>query len=463
MDIAYHRTNVWAAADEEKRAAIEDTAKDFAVFNNASRTERLCVKEVIRRAKAAGFQDLEKVTALKKGDKIYYVDRGKLAGLAVIGEDAVEEGINLILSHTDCARLDLRIMPLFERGGFALLKTCGYSMSKAAKLTSAPIAMFGTVTRGDGVTVEISFGAEPNEPVLYISDLSVHFSMPQQAKPMGEAYPASAMNVFAASRPLEGAQGNEAVKAHVLKILHDKYGIKEEDFISSEIEIVPAGDTRSAGLDGSALIGYGFDDRAAVYAALEGILTCTAGKRTAVSLFVDKEEVGFAGHSGSISSGVDLFLLMLAAKCGGKADCLSYQMMLRKSNALSLEAVCGDDPNYPETIEPGITAVPGYGLQLFKHPHSKGKVRQCETDAEYMGAVRKLFNREGIVWQPSALKDGPYGFGTSGIDLANRNMNMIDAAICVLDAHSAYEFMLKSDLHEAMLACRCFYEKMDLL
>lgn len=462
MKLDYQRTNIWNQASEEKRTRIFDTAEDFKAFNDTARTERLCVKEIIRRAQACGFQDLNALSQVSCGDKVYFCDKGKLLYLAVIGRSPLSAGANMIVSHTDCTRLDLKIMPLFEADGFAYFKTCMYSLGKLEKWTSTPLSMFGTVMLRNGSVIDLAEGAGEEDPVLFITDLSLHYSREQGQKKQEEAYDHEQMNVFLGSTPLEdpGDAAAKQVKAMVLGYLHEKYGMTEEDFVSAEIEIVPAGKTRDAGLDRSALCGYGFDDRAAVYAQLHGILHCEAKERTSVAIFVDKEETGFDGRSGSHSRVTDYFLRLLAEKNGCPKDGITLNQVQLGSNLLSLEAVCGHDPNYPEIYEPYSGSLLGHGLQLIKYASRYGKMSTSEANAEFIGRVRKVFNDHHIIWQPFAGKENHGAFGTVAVDYANMGMETLDAAICVLGAHSPYEFMLKSDLYEACLACRVFFENM---
>ncbi len=459
MELEYKRTNIWNTASDEKKSKIMEAAADFKAFNDAARTERLCAAEVIKRAEAAGFADITKLEHVQAGDKVYYSDNGKLLFLAVAGSRPLTEGANIVAAHTDCTRLDFKIMPIFEKDGFAYGKTCMYSLSKLEKWTSTPLSMYGTVVRKDGSAVEIAEGTSEDEPALFITDMSLHYSVNQAQKKQDEAYNHEQMNVFLGANAAEGDMA-EAVKANILQYLYEKYGMIEEDFISAEIEIVPAGKTRDIGLDSSALCGYGFDDRAAVYAQLCGILACEAPERTAVAIFADKEEVGFAGRTGSHSRVTDYFLRLLAEKSGCGGEGITLNRIQLGSKVMSLEAVCGNDPNYPELCEPYSGSLLGHGLQVIKYPSRYGKMDTSEASAEFLGQVRKVFNDNGVIWQPFAGIEKLGGFGTMAVDYANMGMESFDAAICVLGAHSPYEFMLKSDLYEACLACRVFFEKL---
>ena len=320
--------------------------------------------------------------------------------------------------------------------------------------------MYGTVVRKDGSVIEIAEGASEDEPALFITDMSLHYSVEQGQRKQEEAYNHEQMNVFLGATPAEGDMAN-AVKENILQYLYEKYGMIEEDFISAEIEIVPAGRTRDIGLDSSALCGYGFDDRAAVYAQLHGILACQAPERTAIAIFADKEEIGFEGRSGSHSRVTDYFLRLLAEKSGCGGDGIALNKIQLGSKVISLEAVCGNDPNYPELCEPYSGSLLGHGLQVIKYASRYGKMSTSEASAEFLGQVRKVFNDNGVIWQPFAGIEKFGGFGTMSMDYSNMGMESFDAAICVLGAHSPYEFMLKSDLYEACAACRVFFEKLQ--
>ena len=460
MELNYKRTNIWKNASAEKKNSIMETAADFKAFNDASKTERLCVAEAVRRAEAKGIVDSTRKDSVNAGDKVYYNDNGKLLYLTVVGKKLLTEGANIVAAHTDCTRLDFKILPIFEKDGFAYGKTCMYSLSKLEKWTSTPLSMYGTVVRKDGSVIEIAEGASEDEPALFITDMSLHYSVEQGQRKQEEAYNHEQMNVFLGATPVEGDMAN-AVKENILQYLYEKYGMIEEDFISAEIEIVPAGRTRDIGLDSSALCGYGFDDRAAVYAQLHGILACEAPERTAIAIFADKEEIGFEGRSGSHSRVTDYFLRLLAEKSGCGGDGIALNKIQLGSKVMSLEAVCGNDPNYPELCEPYSGSLLGHGLQVIKYASRYGKMSTSEASAEFLGQVRKVFNDNGVIWQPFAGIEKFGGFGTMSMDYSNMGMESFDAAICVLGAHSPYEFMLKSDLYEACAACRVFFEKLQ--
>ena len=460
MELNYKRTNIWKNASAEKKNSIMETAADFKAFNDASKTERLCVAEAVRRAEAKGFVDITRKDSVNAGDKVYYNDNGKLLYLTVVGKKPLTEGANIVAAHTDCTRLDFKILPIFEKDGFAYGKTCMYSLSKLEKWTSTPLSMYGTVVRKDGSVIEIAEGASEDEPALFITDMSLHYSVEQGQRKQEEAYNHEQMNVFLGATPAEGDMAN-AVKENILQYLYEKYGMIEEDFISAEIEIVPAGRTRDIGLDSSALCGYGFDDRAAVYAQLHGILACQAPERTAIAIFADKEEIGFEGRSGSHSRVTDYFLRLLAEKTSCSGDGIALNKIQLGSKVMSLEAVCGNDPIYPEVCEPYSGSLLGHGLQVIKYASRYGKMDTSEASAEFLGQVRKIFNDNDIIWQPFAGIEKFGGFGTIAVDYSNMGMESFDAAICVLGAHSPYEFMLKSDLYEACAACCVFFEKLQ--
>jgi len=289
--------------------------------------------------------------------------------------------------------------------------------------------MYGTVTLAGGDTIDVEFGSRPDEPVLYITDLSIHFAKNQTQKPLIDAYDTAEMNVFAGSVQADGYSGVNPVKENVLRLLNAKYGMVEEDLVSAELELVPVCDTRDAGLDGSALVGYGFDDRAAVYAQLYGTFESSARDRSIVSIFVDKEEVHNTGHSGSKSRVIEYFLQLLAEKSGFPSDGVAYNRLLSGCKVLSLEAVCGHDANHPEIYDDHGGSLLGYGLQLMKLPYRSSKVAASEVDAEFMGRVRNVFNENGVIWQPYSAVSNSGGFGTVSTEFANLNMEVVDAAI----------------------------------
>ena len=389
---------------------------------------------------------------LKPGDKVYYNNRGKSILLAVMGSKPLSEGVNICASHIDSPRMDLKPNPLYEDGELAYLKTHYYGGIKKYQWTAIPLALHGTVCRKDGTAVEVVIGEADTDPVLMISDLLPHLAADQMKKTLAEGIVGEQLNVIIGSEPLTG-EGSELVKLHMMKLLNEKYGIRETDFTSAELTVVPAGKCREVGLDRSLLGAYGHDDRVCAYASLVPVLEMGTPERTAVCVLADKEEIGSVGISGMQSQVSEYVMEML---------CDSQNVKLRQcfanSFCLSADVSNAFDPNFPETCDRRNNSMVNYGVAICKYTGSRGKGGASDASAEAMSHVRTALERNNVIWQTATLgKVDQGGGGTVAAYMANRNIVTVDAGVPVLSMHAPIELVSKLDCYMTMLACKAIY------
>ena len=448
----------WEAVTEEEKNAIMDFADGYIDFINAAKTEREAAREIRNMADAAGFQDIGQMTSLKPGDKVYYINHGKSVYMAVVGNDALTEGFNAVGAHIDCPRLDLKQEPLYEDSGLALFKTHYYGGIKKYQWTTVPLALHGVVAFRDGRTQEICIGEDENDPVFLISDLLPHLAAKQNAKKLSEGVHGEKLNIITGSIPDSEAEESK-IKAGVLKILKDKYGMEEEDFTSAEIEAVPAARARSLGFDGSMVAGYGQDDRVCAYPGLMAMLDLDSiPERTAVCIFSDKEEIGSVGNTGMASRNFELFVMMLLEKTGIISP-YALQQTFSASRVLSADVTAAFDPNYPEVMEKQNSAFMGKGININKYTGARGKSGASDANAEFVGQVRGIFDAAGVEYQFSELgKVDEGGGGTIAYLLADRGMNVLDCGVPVLCMHAPCEISSKYDIYQGYKAYRAFLQ-----
>lgn len=450
---------VWDKLTDAQREAAMETGEDYKRFLDAAKTERLCVNELVRRAREHGFLPLEEKTALLPGDRVYSVNRGKGVVLAVIGSDPIRDGVHIVGSHIDAPRIDLKQNPLYEEGGMALLKTHYYGGIKKYQWVARPLALHGVVVRGDGSSVEIHAGDKEGDPVFYITDLLPHLSADQNKKTMGEAIEGESLNPIAASLPEGEEGGKDRFKQAVLTLLRDTYQMTEEDFVSAELELVPAGTARDVGFDRGSIAAYGHDDRVCAYTSMAAIFASAPANKTAVALFVDKEEVGSMGNTGMHSRNFAITLGKMIALQEGTCGGFEIDLALSRSELLSSDVAAAFDPNYASVSESRNNAYLGKGVTIVKYTGSRGKSGSSDANAEFVGRVRKIFNDAGIVWQTSELgKVDQGGGGTIAYILANCDMDVLDVGVPVLAMHAPYEVVSKADVYMTMKAYQAFYE-----
>ncbi len=447
--------NIWKDISDEKKESIRIFAEQYKDYLTAAKTERLAVREAIAVASAHGFKDVAQVKEIKPGDKLYEVNKNKNIALYVIGEKPITEGMRILGAHIDSPRLDIKQNPLYESNNFALLDTHYYGGVKKYQFVTIPLALHGVVCKKDGSSVDISIGENDGDPVVGISDLLIHLSHEQLQKTGDKLIGGEQLDITVGSVPLEGEE-KDAVKANVLKLLKEKYGIEEEDFLSAEIEAVPAGPSRDYGLDRSMIAGYGHDDRVCAYTSLRAIVDAAPGKYTYCCVLVDKEEIGSVGATGAASKFFENSVAELLAKQG----CDSY-IALKKafanSKMLSSDVSAGFDPLFPEVNDAKNAAYLNNGIVFNKYTGSRGKSGSNDANPEFIAQIRRIMDEGDIHYQTAELgKVDQGGGGTIAYILGNYNMNVMDAGIAVLNMHAPMEIVAKADVYEAYLAYKRF-------
>ena len=438
-----------------EEAEMNDYCEQYKAFLDVSKTERECVVSAIRLAEAKGFKPYTPGMAVAPGDKLYYNNRGKAIMLMIIGQKPLSEGANIGAAHTDAPRLDLKPNPLYEDAELAYLKTHHYGGVRKYQWVTVPLELHGLVVRRDGSEVYVKIGDDPKDPQLVINDLLPHLGREQGKKPLNEAIPSETLNILVGSRPLRDDDGSDRVKVEVLRLLNEKYGITEEDFISAELEAVPAANARDIGLDRSLIGAYGHDDRVCAFAELAALLALDKPEKTAVCIFADKEEIGSEGVSGMQG---DYFEYVMASLCHaqgvGLRECLAH------SFCLSADVTAAYDPNFSEVYERRNSAYANYGIGLCKYTGSGGKGGASDASAEVVGRIRKLFNGNGVMWQMAELgKTDAGGGGTVAKYMAKRNIDTLDAGVPVLSMHAPYETVAKLDCYMTYKGMKVFFEQ----
>jgi aspartyl aminopeptidase len=451
-ELFYTQKNGYDLITTDERALCDEYCEGYKRFLNDARTERECVSEAIRLAEEKGFVPYERGMALPAGTKIYRSVRGKALMLAVIGTEGLENGANIAAAHVDSPRLDLKQLPLYEDSELCYFKTHYYGGIKKYQWTAIPLELHGVVALKNGETVDIVIGREKDDPVLLITDLLPHLAADQYKKTLGEAIPGESLNLLIGSVPYAD-DGSDRVKLAVMSILADRYGITEEDFLSAELEAVPAMDVRDLGLDRSMIAGYGHDDRVCAYAELAAIFETEKPRRTAVCILADKEEIGSEGVSGMQSHAFECFMDDLCASQGVK---LTH--CFEKSLCISADVCNGYDPNYPEVSEKRNNAKLNYGLGICKFTGSRGKSGSNDASAEIIGYLRRVFADNGVVWQMAELgKVDQGGGGTVAMFMSRRNIDTIDAGVPVLSMHAPYETVSKFDCYMTYKGVKAVY------
>ncbi len=444
-----YRKNAWKdySASEEKE--VYKFAEGYKKFISTAKTERLAVKEVIKTLESKGFKKAEEVSSAKVGDRLYFVNRGKSVVAFIVGSRPVKEGLRVLGAHLDSPRMDLKEHPIYEKNGFAMGDTHYYGGIKKYQWVTVPLALHGVVCKKDGSTVEVNIGEDPKDPVVGISDLLIHLSADQLTKPASKVIEGEALDLTLGSKPLEGEE-KEAVKKNVLKILKDKYDFEEEDLVSAEIEVVPAGPARDYGLDQSMIAGYGHDDRSCAYTSLMAFVEAENVSKTAVCYLVDKEEIGSVGATGAHSKFFENAVAKLAELVGEKDPLWAARVSIENSDVLSSDVSAAFDPLFPSVADANNTCYFGQGLVFNKYTGSRGKSGCNDSSAEFYAWIRKVMDEASVHWQNAELgKVDQGGGGTIAYIMANNNMNVIDAGIPVLNMHAPMEIVSKADVYEA--------------
>lgn len=436
--------------------------KDYIDFMSLSKTERETVDNSIEIAEKAGFKDLNTVSELKAGDKVYFNNRGKSLFLFVLGKEDLAKGLNILGAHVDSPRLDLKQHPLYEDSGLVLLDTHYYGGIKKYQWVAQPLALHGVVCKKDGSLVKVVIGESEDDPVVGVSDLLIHLAADQMKKTGSNVVEGEDLNVLFGSIPATTEEDEkELVKKNILNLLKEKYDIEEDDFISAEIEVVPAGKARDYGFDRSMVMAYGQDDNVCAYTSLRAIVEEENPERTSCCILSDKEEVGSQGNTGMHSSAFENTLAELMDKCGQYSE-LNIRRCLRNSMMLSSDVSAAHDPNYPSVSSPNQNnAEFGKGIVFNKYTGSRGKGGSNDANPEFIAKIRKVLDDNGVNYQTSELgKVDQGGGGTIAYILANKDVEVIDAGVAVQNMHACYEVTSKVDIYEAYLAYKVFLKDM---
>lgn len=447
------RKNAWKTYDEAQLTALNTLCADYKAFLDKGKTERECVVEAVKQARAHGYFDLEDAMkqgrTLKAGDKVYHVCMDKSIALYHIGKAPIENGMNILGAHIDSPRIDIKQNPLYEDNDFAMFDTHYYGGIKKYQWVTLPLAMHGVIVRKDGTIVNVVIGEDDNDPVLGISDLLVHLSQEQMQKTAAKVIDGEDLNIIIGSMPLKDEE-KEAVKANAMKLIADRYGIDEEDFLSAELEIVPAGKARDFGLDRSMIIAYGQDDRVCAYTSLAAMLELDGEiEKTCCCLLVDKEEIGSVGATGMSSMFFENSVAELMNLMGDYSE-LKLRRALRNCKMLSSDVSAAFDPTYASAFEKKNSAFFGRGVVFNKFTGSRGKSGSNDANAEFVAEVRRVMDDSGVMFQTAELgRVDLGGGGTIAYISAKYGMQVIDSGVAVLSMHAPWEITSKADVYEA--------------
>ena len=460
------RENAWKKYQtKDEKDKVFAFAEDYRGFLSDCKTERECTAYFADKAKKAGYISLEEIIdanrRLKAGDKVYAVNKDKGIALFVIGSEDMEQGMNILGAHIDSPRLDLKQNPLYEDTDMVLLDTHYYGGVKKYQWVTLPLALHGVIAKKDGTVIPVNIGEKPEDPVFGVSDLLIHLAADQMEKKASKVIEGEDMDVLVGSLPLydeKDEEKKELVKKNVLRILQEQYDIEEEDFLSAEIEVVPAGAARDYGFDRSMIMGYGHDDRVCAYPSFMAMLAVEAPKRTLACLLVDKEEIGSVGATGMQSRFFENTVAELVNACGDYSE-LKVRRALKNSKVLSSDVSAAFDPNYPSVMEKRNAAYFGRGLVFNKYTGSRGKSGSNDAGAEYVGSLRRIMDDAGVSYQTAELgKVDQGGGGTIAYILGNYDMQVIDSSVAVLNMHAPWEIISKVDLYEAYRGYIAFLE-----
>ena len=460
--LLYKEEMIWEGLAKKDEKAVMDFAEGYKDFLTRGKGLREVARLIVEAAETAGFRDLAKVRTAKAGTKVYTVNRGKGVVMAVIGRRPLTEGFQVVASHIDAPRLDLKQKPLFEDGPtkLALLRTHYYGGIKKYQWASRPLALHGSVVLAKGKTVDVAIGDAPDDPVFVVPDLLPHLWRQTQAKRKApDTLKGEDLNILVGSRPVDDEKAKEKVKLAVLDHLNKRYGLVEEDFVSAEIEAVPAGPARDVGIDRSMVGAYGQDDRVCAYTCLQAILGVKVPQRTAVAVFVDKEEIGSDSNTGIKSRFFQNFIGDLLALTDPNYPDSALRLALARSKCLSSDVNAGINPNFKDVHEPQNAALIGRGIVITKFTGAGGKYTANDATAEYVGEVRRMLNAAKVPWQYGALgKVDEGGGGTVAKFLAELDMDVIDAGTALISMHSPFEISSKVDVWATFRAFEEFYK-----
>ena len=457
-DLLSQNKSGWENVDESTKQKIFDVSNEYIDFMNKSKIERERVANSERIARENGFKSIDEYSELHAGDKVYFINREKNIYLAVIGTKSIEEGVNIIGAHADSPRLDLKPNPLHEEGDFAYFKTHYYGGIKKYQWTTIPLAIHGVIIKENGEKINVTVGEDENDPIFTITDLLPHLAKDQMQKKLSEAINAENLALAIGNIPdMEEKEGKDRIKKNIIKLLNKKYGITEDDFISSELELVPAFKARTMGFDESMVAAYGQDDKVCVYTALRAMLDLNNPETTAICLFSDKEEIGSMGNTGMESHVFDTFVAELLNKLRINRPNLLDKVFCN-SKMLSADVDAGVDPLYSSVSDMENAGFIGHGVSLNKYTGAGGKYNSSDANAEFVAYIRRLFNENSVKYQLAELgKVDIGGGGTIAYILANKGVDVIDCGVPVLSMHSPYEVTSKYDIYEAYKAYNAFF------
>lgn len=467
--------NKYTQADLKK---LEKLNQEYIEFLSEGKTERECVTQIVNMAENAGYVELDKLIGskkkLKSGDKVYSVWMNKSVVLFQIGKKPFSEGVNILGAHIDSPRMDIKSNPLYEKDDFAILDTHYYGGIKKYQYVALPLAIHGVVVKTDGTTIEINVGEDPDDPVFFVSDLLIHLAQDQLEKKGSKVVEGEDLDIIVGNKPIilgkdvkskndNKEKSKEPVKEAILKILKEQYGFDERDFYSAELEVVPAGRAREAGFDRSMILSYGQDDRVCAFTSLKAMLDLPVCDRTICTILVDKEEIGSVGATGMRSKFFENAYAEVMNLCGEYSSEIDLKRSLARSCMLSSDVSAGVDPNYESVFEKKNAAFLGGGIVFNKYTGSRGKSGSNDANAEYIAAIRKIFEKDNVAYQFAELgKVDIGGGGTIAYILALYGMNVIDSGVAVLNMHSPWEATSKADVYETYRGYISFAKGMDL-
>ncbi len=451
----------WNQYDAAERVELNTFAQEYKQFLDHGKTERECVTEGVKLLESKGFISLDKAGTLKPGDRVYVEWMHKDLMAFVIGKRPLSDGMNILGAHIDSPRIDVKQNPVYEDDGIAYLDMHYYGGIKKYQWVAQPLALHGVIVRKDGTKVTLALGEDDADPVFYISDLLIHLAQEQMEKKAGKVIEGEELNLIIGSEPASGEE-KEAVKKALLTLLKDEYGIEEEDFLSAELEVVPAGKSRDLGFDRSMIMGYGHDDRVCAYPSLRAVADFSGiPERTLCAILTDKEEIGSVGATGMNSHFFENVCAELMEAAGVSGE-IHLRRMLRNSCMLSSDVSAGFDPNFAGVFERKNAAFIGHGVCFNKFTGSRGKSRSNDANAEFVAQVRRIMDDNDVDFQTAELgKVDVGGGGTIAYMCAKYGMNVIDAGIAVLSMHAPYELISKADLWEAYKAYLAFLKDAD--
>ena len=439
----------------EQRAEADAFCEGYKKFLDASKTERECVKASVAMLKEAGYTEFDRTKTYGSGDKIFWNNRGKALAAATIGTLSLEEGLRLNAAHIDSPRLDLKPNPLYEANDLALFKTHYYGGIKKYQWAAIPLALHGTVVLKNGEAIRVCLGEKAGDPCFCVTDLLPHLAQEQMTKTMAKSFTGEDLNVLVGSRPFKDDKEAELVKLNIMRLLNENYGITEADFLSAELELVPAFSARDVGFDRSMIGGYGHDDRVCAYPALMAALHCKAPKNTVVTVLVDKEETGSDGNTGMQSDFMKYFIFDLA-----KSEGQEGYRVLSKSRCLSADVNAAFDPTYASVFEANNASYINKGVVITKYTGHGGKYGTSDASAEFMAQIRQMLDKEKILWQTGELgKVDLGGGGTIAKYVANLNVDVVDLGVPVLSMHAPFEVVSKTDVYMAYKAFFVFFNE----